>query len=75
MKQDVLRNKVDGTEHDNLEKAFNYYSIDLLESGYELGISENGVHTIQNLSELCDVLNSLNIYDCGSSFEIIRKEF
>ena len=65
-----LFNKVSGVGHNDLEQAFKYYA-DLLKSeGYELGISENGIHTIESLNELCDILNQLDVYGCGSSFEI-----
>ena len=66
----ILRNTVSGDGHNTLEEAFEYYKETLTEYGYELGISENGVHTIQSLEELCDILNELDIYGCGSSFKI-----
>ena len=65
-----LFNNVSGVAHNDLEQAFNYYA-DILESyGYELGISENGVYTIESLNDLCDALNHIDVYGCGSSFEI-----
>ena len=74
MKYEVLRNTVSEIEHEGLKEAFEYYKEILTENGYELGISENGVHTIQNLNELCDILNKLDIYGCGSSFKIEQRE-
>ena len=66
----IFRNTVSGIGQGTLEEAFNYYKDVLTANGYELGISENGIHTIQSLEELCDILNNLNIYGCGSSFRI-----
>lgn len=52
----VLVNRVSGNEHDNLEDALKYYDLEYTD--------------IESLDELCDTLNDLNLYDCGSSFEI-----
>ena len=52
----VLVNRVSGIEHDNLEDALKYYDLEYTD--------------IESLDELCDTLNDLNLYDCGSSFEI-----
>ena len=56
-KYEVLRNTVSEIEHESLEEAFEYYKETLTGYGYELGISENGIHTIQSLNKLCDILN------------------
>ena len=52
----VLVNRVSGIEHDNLEDALKYYDLAYTD--------------IESLDELCDTLNDLDLYGCGSSFEI-----
>lgn len=52
----VLVNMISDVEHSDLEEALKYYNLEYTD--------------IEDLDELCETLNDLDLYGCGSSFEI-----
>ena len=65
-----LRNTVSGIAHDNLQEALAYYDTTLIDGGYYQHPTK-----IDSLYDLCDVLNEMDVYGCGSSFSMEQWTF
>lgn len=69
-KERYLRNTISGVGHRELEEALEYYHNTLKENGFY----ENPT-PIDTLDDLCEVLNHMDVYGCGSSFKMEDWEF